>query len=66
MTQSLLKDGCFSGAFFRPNCSRAGAKFMLIWCKMCAHLVLFWFKIVLVAGAKRGRLEVDVCVEDAS
>ena len=33
-----------------------GAKCVFIWC--------FFFKIVLVVAAKRGGLEVDVCVDD--
>ena len=51
-----------------------GEKLWSSWCKICAHLVqnscssgfVFSIKIVLVAAAKRGGLEVDVCVEDVS
>ena len=49
-------------AFFWKNCGQFGAKFALIWCKMC-DLVRSSFKIVLVAAAKRGGLEVDAWVE---
>ena len=55
---------CFSCVFFwgktllkrvQKLCSSV-AKVVLIGC--------FFFKIVFVAGAKRGGLEVDVCVEE--
>ena len=56
-----LLHGCFSYTFL--------GKLWPSWCQICAHLA-FFFKIVPVAGAKRGRLEVDVyiyiCVEDVS
>ena len=58
MTWGWLKKYCFFGA-----------KLCSSWCKICAHRVqkvLSSFKIVLVAAAKRGGLEVDVCVEDVS
>ena len=45
------------------NSAQEGAKIVFICCKSCAHRV-FFFKIVFVAGAKRGGLEVDVCVEE--
>ena len=43
--RGLVNNGCLSGVFLAKN---------------CAHL-FFSFRIVLVVGAKRGGLEVDVC-----
>ena len=48
-----LLHGCFSYTFL--------GKLWPSWCQICAHLA-FFFKIVPVAGAKRGRLEVDVYI----
>lgn len=50
---------------FGQNSAQEGAKIIL--CSSVAKVVLIWcffFKIVLVAGDKRGGLEVDVCVEE--
>ena len=55
MIYGWLKIRCFSGAFL--------GRLWSSWCKMCAHLV-FFLEVVLAAGAKRGRLEVDVRAEE--
>jgi hypothetical protein len=39
---SRLANWCFFGAFLGKNCGQAGAKFVLIWCKIRAHLDLFF------------------------
>ena len=56
MIYGWLKIRCFSGAFL--------GRLWSSWCKwMCAHLV-FFLEVVLAAGAKRGRLEVNARAED--